>query len=128
MNTKGTTMKPTLTLLTALLLTPLAALPAAEAPTQKPNVVLFLVDDMGWMDSTPYGSQYYETPQHGAVRPAGDAVHRCLRRAAVLADAGVDSDRPILGPAPRHQCHRASARRRPRVRRPIPRRRLPAGR
>ncbi len=28
----------------------------------KPNVVLFLVDDMGWMDSTPYGSQYYETP------------------------------------------------------------------
>ncbi|MCA9177050.1 MAG: sulfatase [Planctomycetales bacterium] len=27
-----------------------------------PNVVLFLVDDMGWMDSTPYGSQYYETP------------------------------------------------------------------
>ncbi len=31
-------------------------------PTAKPNVVLFLVDDMGWMDSTPYGSQYYETP------------------------------------------------------------------
>ncbi|MEO1996081.1 MAG: sulfatase [Planctomycetaceae bacterium] len=28
----------------------------------KPNIVLFLVDDMGWLDSTPYGSQYYETP------------------------------------------------------------------
>ena len=28
----------------------------------RPNVVLFLVDDMGWMDSTPYGSKYYETP------------------------------------------------------------------
>ena len=28
----------------------------------RPNIVLFLVDDMGWMDSTPYGSQYYETP------------------------------------------------------------------
>ncbi|MDF1825522.1 MAG: sulfatase [Verrucomicrobiales bacterium] len=27
-----------------------------------PNVVLFLVDDMGWMDSEPYGSEYYETP------------------------------------------------------------------
>ncbi|MDF1659294.1 MAG: sulfatase [Verrucomicrobiales bacterium] len=26
------------------------------------NVVLFLVDDMGWMDSEPYGSEYYETP------------------------------------------------------------------
>ncbi|MFZ5829955.1 MAG: sulfatase [Planctomycetota bacterium] len=30
---------------------------------EKPNIVLFLVDDMGWMDSTPYGSRYYETPQ-----------------------------------------------------------------
>ena len=30
--------------------------------TGKPNIILFLVDDMGWMDSTPYGSKYYETP------------------------------------------------------------------
>jgi arylsulfatase A-like enzyme len=29
----------------------------------KPNIVLFLVDDMGWMDSSAYGSEYYETPQ-----------------------------------------------------------------
>ncbi|WP_208300365.1 sulfatase [Prosthecobacter fusiformis] len=29
---------------------------------QKPNIVLFLVDDMGWMDSGVYGSKYYETP------------------------------------------------------------------
>lgn len=29
---------------------------------EKPNVVLFLVDDMGWMDSGVYGSKYYETP------------------------------------------------------------------
>src|SRR5918999_1012430 len=35
---------------------------AADAPARKPNVVLFLVDDMGWMDSTPYGSKYYDTP------------------------------------------------------------------
>lgn len=28
----------------------------------RPNIILFLVDDMGWMDSTPYGSQYYDTP------------------------------------------------------------------
>lgn len=34
--------------------------PAFAAP--KPNVVLFLVDDMGWKDCTPYGSTYYETP------------------------------------------------------------------
>lgn len=29
---------------------------------RRPNLVLFLVDDMGWMDSEPYGSRYYETP------------------------------------------------------------------
>ena len=33
-----------------------------DAVEAKPNIVLFLVDDMGWMDSTVYGSQYYETP------------------------------------------------------------------
>lgn len=35
---------------------------AALAAERKLNVILFLVDDMGWMDSTPYGSKYYETP------------------------------------------------------------------
>jgi arylsulfatase A-like enzyme len=34
---------------------------AADSVT-KPNIVLFVVDDMGWMDATPYGSRYYETP------------------------------------------------------------------
>jgi len=29
----------------------------------KPNIILFLVDDMGWMDSSAYGSKYYRTPQ-----------------------------------------------------------------
>jgi arylsulfatase A-like enzyme len=33
-----------------------------DAADSKPNIVLFLVDDMGWMDSTVYGSRYYETP------------------------------------------------------------------
>ena len=36
-----------------------AHLESAES-SLRPNIVLFLVDDMGWMDSTPYGSQYYE--------------------------------------------------------------------
>jgi len=40
----------------------LAVVQLADAAEIGPNVVLFLVDDMGWMDSTPYGSQYYETP------------------------------------------------------------------
>ena len=37
---------------------PLAPAPCAD----KPNIILFLVDDMGWMDCGVYGSKYYETP------------------------------------------------------------------
>jgi arylsulfatase A-like enzyme len=28
----------------------------------RPNVIFFLVDDMGWMDSSLYGSTFYQTP------------------------------------------------------------------
>ncbi|QHI69097.1 sulfatase [Tichowtungia aerotolerans] len=34
----------------------------AAVRTEHPNVVFFLVDDMGWRDSTCYGSELYETP------------------------------------------------------------------
>lgn len=33
-----------------------------EPPLETPNVVLFLVDDMGWTDLACYGSDFYETP------------------------------------------------------------------
>ncbi len=45
-----------------LLLAALSDLSGAERVTAKPNVVVFLVDDMGWMDCGVYGSKYYETP------------------------------------------------------------------
>ncbi len=32
------------------------------ADRARPNVILFLVDDMGWTDCGAYGSKYYETP------------------------------------------------------------------
>ena len=32
------------------------------AHSAQPNIIFFLVDDMGWMDSQPYGSKYYDTP------------------------------------------------------------------
>ena len=32
------------------------------APLDQPNVLFFLVDDMGWMDSSVYGSRFYKTP------------------------------------------------------------------
>lgn len=50
-----------------------ASRPAARAvpATKKPNVVLFLVDDMGWMDSSPYGSRYYDTPNIARLAGGG---------------------------------------------------------
>jgi len=34
----------------------------AETPEKSPNVVLILIDDMGWIDTGCYGSKFYETP------------------------------------------------------------------
>lgn len=31
-------------------------------PSDRPNIIFFLVDDMGWMDAACYGSKIYETP------------------------------------------------------------------
>ena len=50
-------MKPTLTLLTALLLVPLATLHAAA----KPNFLIILADDMGFSDAGCYGGEI-QTP------------------------------------------------------------------
>ncbi|MBM3861500.1 MAG: arylsulfatase [Verrucomicrobia bacterium] len=53
-------MKHILALLTALLLAPLAALHAADV---KPNVVIVLVDDMGYGDIAAHGNPVIRTPQ-----------------------------------------------------------------
>jgi arylsulfatase A-like enzyme len=57
-------MKSTLTLITALLLAPLAALHSADAPkpANKPNVIVILSDDLGWADLSCYGSTFHESP------------------------------------------------------------------
>jgi len=47
---------------TAITLLLIAGTAVLGSAANKPNIILFLVDDMGWMDSEPYGSQYYETP------------------------------------------------------------------
>ena len=49
-----------LVLASILLLSIGATLEAAQA--DRPNIILFLVDDMGWTDCGVYGSGYYETP------------------------------------------------------------------
>jgi len=44
---------------------------SAQAATLRPNVIFFLVDDMGWMDCGAYGSQYYETPNMDRLAKQG---------------------------------------------------------
>lgn len=39
-----------------------AAAAARGAGRRRPNVLFFLADDLGWRDTEPYGSQYYNTP------------------------------------------------------------------
>tara|TARA_R110002049_G_scaffold2750_2_gene21553 strand:- start:369801 stop:371765 length:1965 start_codon:yes stop_codon:yes gene_type:complete len=58
-------MKTILTIVTLACVSLSVSLGAAENVTsaKPPNVVFFLVDDMGWMDCGVYGSQYYETPR-----------------------------------------------------------------
>ncbi|MFM8904047.1 MAG: sulfatase-like hydrolase/transferase [Verrucomicrobiota bacterium] len=54
-----------LTFLTALLLAPLAALHAADAPT--PNIIFLLADDLGWGDLGCYGHPHIRTPNLDAL-------------------------------------------------------------
>ncbi len=57
-----------------------------------PNIVLFLVDDLGWMDLGCQGSDYYQTPNINALAKSGvrftDAYAACAvcspTRAAIL--------------------------------------------
>jgi arylsulfatase A len=58
-------------LLTALLLVPLAALHAAEAPSKKPNILFILADDLGWGDLRCYGNKAVDTPTIDALALQG---------------------------------------------------------
>lgn len=46
------------------------------APPAKPNIVFFMVDDMGWMDSSLYGSEYYDTPNMERLAKMGMTFSR----------------------------------------------------
>ncbi|HUG92957.1 MAG TPA: sulfatase [Planctomycetaceae bacterium] len=72
--------------LLAVLVLALGLPPEPAAGSDQPNVVLFLVDDMGWMDSGAYGSRYYETPH----------IDRLAKRGMLFTDAY--SAHPLCSP------------------------------
>ena len=89
----------------------LCGLATAETgnPPRRPNVILFLVDDMGWMDSGAYGSTYYETPNIDRLATQAMRFTDAYAPSALLADAGLDPDGPVPVAPPHHQRQRAPA-------------------
>jgi len=55
--------------------------PAQTSRVGKPNVIIFLVDDLGWSDLACYGSPFYDTPNIDALATQGvrftDAYATC---------------------------------------------------
>src|SRR4029078_12631799 len=54
---------------------PAASAPAAAPPDIRPNVVVVLVDDMGWSDIGPFGSEI-ATPNLDALAARGGGFHQ----------------------------------------------------
>lgn len=57
-------------LFVALLLA-IASTSATHAGESRPNVIVILADDLGWRDTTVYGSQFYETPNIARLAERG---------------------------------------------------------
>ena len=76
------------------------------APTDRPNILFILADDLGWHQLGSYGSSYYE---NAGSRPNGrrwHALYPGLRGGTgLLPDSGIDHDRQVSGANPSHGQH-----------------------
>ena len=75
----------TLTVIAAMTFVAAAAKKPLREPQGRPNIILFYVDDLGWMDLACQGSDFYETPnidrlaKEGVRYTQGYTAHpRCL--------------------------------------------------
>lgn len=74
-------MVPAILQLVLLVLTPSVALLAAG--TAKPNIVVFLADDMGWGDSSIYGHELIQTPNLDKLESQGVKFTQCYSACGV---------------------------------------------
>ena len=69
-----------------------------SSTAKHPNVVLFLVDDMGWRDVACFGSSFYETPNIDRFAKQGGSLYERLRGLPRLfAHASKHHDRQVPG-------------------------------
>jgi len=72
LNATHTPIKGTaLLVLLAFLTSQAFAMPSARPAAKRPNIILFLIDDLGWADLGVTGSTFYETPNIDALAKAG---------------------------------------------------------
>ena len=74
-------MKPTRAILATLLLSPIAGLTAADS--SQPNIVVFLADDLGWGDTSPYGNSEITTPNLARLAAPGVKFNHCYSATGV---------------------------------------------
>ncbi|MBL9189661.1 MAG: sulfatase-like hydrolase/transferase [Opitutaceae bacterium] len=72
---------PRLVSLAAFLLVPLCAVQAADSA--RPNIVVFLADDLGWGDTSPYGNTVIKTPNLAKLAAQGVKFTQCYSAAGV---------------------------------------------
>lgn len=85
---------------------------ATKTSNRRPNIILFLVDDMGWMDCGVYGSKYYETPNmdrfatkamrftDAYAQPLCSPTRACILTSKYSARHGITSATGHLPPQP----------------------------
>jgi len=57
--------------------------PAARADSDRPNIVVFVADDMGWGDSGTYGHKLIQTPNLDRLASQGVKFTQCYSAAGV---------------------------------------------
>ncbi len=67
------------------------------AADDRPNIVVVLVDDMGFSDIGPYGGEV-STPNLDRLAARRGSLHASLQRGAMQPNAGVAVDGPLSAP------------------------------